>query len=201
MITLVLVIALKFGRYVSAMVDSPDREVFLLKLLGAALLVAGIAAQLQVSAAVGAFLLGIAISGSTAERATTHPRTAARPVRGDVLRRVRAQHRPGVDPAGAGWAVGAGGGDHRDQGGHRLVGGRAPGHRAAGPGAGGGGAGGARRVLHRDRRARRWPRASPTSELAALATAYVLLMAILGPIAARVVEPIAGLLRRTQPAV
>ncbi len=69
-ITVVLVVALKFGRYVSAIVDSPDPEVFLLRVLGAALLVAGLASQLQVSAAVGAFLLGIAISGSTAENAT-----------------------------------------------------------------------------------------------------------------------------------
>jgi monovalent cation:H+ antiporter-2, CPA2 family len=69
-VTLVLVLALKFGRYVSAIVDSPDPEVFLLRVLGAALLVAGLASQLQVSAAVGAFLLGIAISGSTAENAT-----------------------------------------------------------------------------------------------------------------------------------
>ena len=69
-VTLVLVLALRFGRYVSAIVDSPDPEVFLLRLLGAALLVAGLASQLQVSAAVGAFLLGIAISGSTAENAT-----------------------------------------------------------------------------------------------------------------------------------
>ncbi|SDG85123.1 monovalent cation:H+ antiporter-2, CPA2 family [Lentzea fradiae] len=69
-ITVVLVVALKYGRIISAVVDSPDHEVFLLKLLGSALLVAGIASQLQVSAAVGAFLLGIAISGSTAENAT-----------------------------------------------------------------------------------------------------------------------------------
>lgn len=69
-VTLVLVIALRFGKYVSALVDSPDPEVFLLRLLGAALLVAGISSALQVSAAVGAFLLGIAISGSTAENAT-----------------------------------------------------------------------------------------------------------------------------------
>ncbi|HEX2130458.1 MAG TPA: cation:proton antiporter [Actinophytocola sp.] len=69
-VTLVLVLALRFGRYVSAIVDSPDPEVFLLRVLGAALLVAGVAQQLQVSAAVGAFLLGIAISGSTAENAT-----------------------------------------------------------------------------------------------------------------------------------
>ncbi|HVK25847.1 MAG TPA: cation:proton antiporter, partial [Actinokineospora sp.] len=33
-------------------------------------------------------------------------------------------------------------------------------------------------------------------ELAALATAYVLLMAIIGPVAARVVEPVANALKR-----
>ncbi|EHR51675.1 Kef-type K+ transport system, membrane component [Saccharomonospora marina XMU15] len=69
-VTVVLVVALKYGRYVSAIVDSEDREVFLLKVFGAALLVAGFASAMQVSAAVGAFLLGIAISGSTAENAT-----------------------------------------------------------------------------------------------------------------------------------
>ncbi|WP_444826162.1 cation:proton antiporter, partial [Arthrobacter sp. H41] len=68
-VTLVLVIALRWGNVVSAVVDSKDREVFLLTLIGAALLVAGIASALQVSAAVGAFLLGIAISGATAENA------------------------------------------------------------------------------------------------------------------------------------
>ncbi|MCK2241811.1 MULTISPECIES: cation:proton antiporter [unclassified Crossiella] len=69
-VSVVLIIAIKFGRYVSTLVDSPDPEVFLLRVLGLALLVAGLASQLQVSAAVGAFLLGIAISGSTAENAT-----------------------------------------------------------------------------------------------------------------------------------
>jgi CPA2 family monovalent cation:H+ antiporter-2 len=68
-VTLVLVIALRWGNIVSAVVDSTDREVFLLTLIGAALLVAGLASALQVSAAVGAFLLGIAISGATAENA------------------------------------------------------------------------------------------------------------------------------------
>ena len=69
-LAVVLVVALRYGRFVSALVDSPDREVFLLKVLGLALLVAGFASAMQVSAAVGAFLLGIAISGSTAENAT-----------------------------------------------------------------------------------------------------------------------------------
>ncbi|MBH0123076.1 cation:proton antiporter [Rhodococcus sp. HM1] len=70
LVTVVLVLVLKYGRYVSLVLDSPDRETLLLKLLGAALLVAGIASALQVSAAVGAFLLGIAISGSTAHNAS-----------------------------------------------------------------------------------------------------------------------------------
>ncbi|MFD6396230.1 cation:proton antiporter [Nocardia sp. NPDC060249] len=69
-VTLVLIVALRYGRYVSAIVASEDREIFLLKLLGSALLVAGIASAVQVSAAVGAFLLGIAISDSTAHDAT-----------------------------------------------------------------------------------------------------------------------------------
>jgi len=69
-VALVLVVALRYGRQVSAIVDSREPEVFLLRVLGAALLVAGAASALQVSAAVGAFLLGIAISGATAENAT-----------------------------------------------------------------------------------------------------------------------------------
>ncbi|HVH24395.1 MAG TPA: cation:proton antiporter, partial [Pseudonocardia sp.] len=55
-LAVVLLIALRYGRYVSMIVDSPDREVFLLKVLGLALLVAGFASAMQVSAAVGAFL-------------------------------------------------------------------------------------------------------------------------------------------------
>ncbi|CAM3635896.1 cation:proton antiporter [Smaragdicoccus niigatensis] len=68
-ITFVLVVALRLGHLVSAVLDSEHKEVFLLKILGAALLVAGLAQALQVSAAVGAFMLGIAISGSTARKA------------------------------------------------------------------------------------------------------------------------------------
>ncbi|MDJ0319013.1 cation:proton antiporter [Pseudarthrobacter sp. PS3-L1] len=69
-VTLVLVVALRHGHRVSKAVHSENSEVFLLNLLGLALLVAGIASALQVSAAVGAFMLGIAISGATAHSAT-----------------------------------------------------------------------------------------------------------------------------------
>ncbi|WP_026536598.1 cation:proton antiporter [Arthrobacter sp. H14] len=69
-VTIVLVVALRYGKALSTVIDSEDQEVFLLTLFGAALLVAGIAAAMQVSAAVGAFLVGIAISGTTAQNAS-----------------------------------------------------------------------------------------------------------------------------------
>ncbi|GAA0421359.1 potassium transporter [Acrocarpospora corrugata] len=68
-VTVVLVIALRFGNLIEKFVASPNSEVLLLKVIGLALLVAGIAQQLQVSAAVGAFLVGIALSGELAHEA------------------------------------------------------------------------------------------------------------------------------------
>ncbi|WP_043620163.1 cation:proton antiporter [Nonomuraea candida] len=68
-VSVVLVVALRFGRWIEAFVTSPNSEVLLLKVVGLALLVAGLAQQLQVSAAVGAFLVGIALSGELAEDA------------------------------------------------------------------------------------------------------------------------------------
>ncbi|MBP2703860.1 cation:proton antiporter [Microbispora sp. RL4-1S] len=68
-VTVVLLIALRYGRFIEAFVASPNNEVLLLKVLGLTLLVAGLAQKLQVSAAVGAFLVGIALSGELAEEA------------------------------------------------------------------------------------------------------------------------------------
>jgi CPA2 family monovalent cation:H+ antiporter-2 len=68
-VSVVLLLALRFGQWIEAFVSSPNSEVLLLKVVGLALLVAGIAQQLQVSAAVGAFLVGIALSGELAEDA------------------------------------------------------------------------------------------------------------------------------------
>jgi CPA2 family monovalent cation:H+ antiporter-2 len=65
----VLVVAVRYGDALSRLVFSPSDEVLLLVILGVALLVAGVAQQLQVSAAVGAFLVGIALSGPAAEAA------------------------------------------------------------------------------------------------------------------------------------
>ncbi|MDT0545228.1 MULTISPECIES: cation:proton antiporter [Streptomyces] len=64
---LVLFVAVRYGRVISRFVSSDDPEKLLLVVLGLTLLVAGIAQQLQVSAAVGAFLVGIALSGEVAE--------------------------------------------------------------------------------------------------------------------------------------
>jgi K+:H+ antiporter subunit KhtU len=64
-----LLVALRFGGAINRLVFSSDDEVLLLRVFGLALLVAGIAEQLQISAAVGAFLIGIALSGRVAEGA------------------------------------------------------------------------------------------------------------------------------------
>ncbi|WP_308294952.1 cation:proton antiporter [Streptomyces sp. JJ66] len=66
---LVLFLALRHGRLISRAVSSDNPELLLLAVLGLTLLVAGVAQRLQVSAAVGAFLVGIAISGEVAHSA------------------------------------------------------------------------------------------------------------------------------------
>ncbi|MGI8633668.1 MAG: cation:proton antiporter [Solirubrobacterales bacterium] len=64
-----LILALRFGHTMSAAVSHRSDEVVLLTILGLILVIAAGAEQVQVSGAVGAFLLGIALSGSVAERA------------------------------------------------------------------------------------------------------------------------------------
>jgi CPA2 family monovalent cation:H+ antiporter-2 len=61
-----LAVALRLGPTISRLVFTPDDEVLLLLVFGLALLVAGLADKLQVSSAVGAFLVGIALSGRVA---------------------------------------------------------------------------------------------------------------------------------------
>ncbi|GII22882.1 cation:proton antiporter [Planosporangium mesophilum] len=68
-IGVILLVALRFGWAVERFVASPSDEVVLLKVLGLTVLVAGVAQKLQVSAAVGAFLVGIALSGPLAHTA------------------------------------------------------------------------------------------------------------------------------------
>jgi CPA2 family monovalent cation:H+ antiporter-2 len=56
-------IAIRYGRTVSRLLSHRSQEATLFAVLGLILLVAGVAQRLQVSAAIGAFLVGIALSG------------------------------------------------------------------------------------------------------------------------------------------
>jgi CPA2 family monovalent cation:H+ antiporter-2 len=67
-VLLVLALAVRYGEPLSRVVAHQSDEIVLLTIFGAILLVAGAAQQLQVSAAVGAFLVGIAVSGPMAEQ-------------------------------------------------------------------------------------------------------------------------------------
>lgn len=191
-VAVVLVVALRYGHVVSAVVAAKEREAFLLKLLGSALLVAGLASALQVSAAVGAFLLGIAISGSTARSATQ----VLEPLRDLFAAMFFVVFGLNTDPATIppvlGWAVvlaivttltkvATGAWAARRQGIARLGQARA------------GAALVARGEFSIVIAGLAVSAGAVEGEIAALATAYVLLMAVLGPVAARVVEPIAGL--------
>lgn len=68
-VSLIIVVAARFGHTITRMFSAQDQEPLLLGVLGLTLLVAGIADQLKVSAAVGGFLVGIALSGAVAETA------------------------------------------------------------------------------------------------------------------------------------
>ncbi|ABM07424.1 cation:proton antiporter [Paenarthrobacter aurescens] len=195
-VTVVLVIALKHGHRVSQAVHSDNSEVFLLNVLGLALLVAGIASALQVSAAVGAFMLGIAISGATAHNATrileplrdlfaaiffvafglnTDP-TSIPPVLGWAL--VLAVITAATKMLTGFWAA-------------KRAGIAVPGRFRAGA------ALIARGEFSIVIAGLAVASGAVPDELAALATAYVLIMAILGPLAARFVEPVVKAIRKT----
>jgi CPA2 family monovalent cation:H+ antiporter-2 len=71
MIALVAVFAASYrwGHHVGRLISHPDDEQLLLRILGLTLLVAAAAEHLHASAAVGAFLVGLTLTGETAERA------------------------------------------------------------------------------------------------------------------------------------
>jgi CPA2 family monovalent cation:H+ antiporter-2 len=60
--------AFRYGHAISGAVVSPSGEALLLGVLGLTLVVSGLAEQLHISAAVGAFLVGIALSGPAQQR-------------------------------------------------------------------------------------------------------------------------------------
>jgi monovalent cation:H+ antiporter-2, CPA2 family len=59
----------RWGHHVGRLVAHPDSEQLLLRVLGVTLLVAALAESLHASAAVGAFLVGLTLTGDTAQRA------------------------------------------------------------------------------------------------------------------------------------
>ncbi len=66
----ILTMALRWGRVLSRLLAPASDEALLLSVFGLTLLIGGLAQQLQVSAAVGAFLVGLALSGPVQERAS-----------------------------------------------------------------------------------------------------------------------------------
>lgn len=68
-VLVILYLALRHGKRFSRLLWTKDAEALLLSVLGIAVLVAGLASEVKVSAAVGAFLVGIAIQGKTAVEA------------------------------------------------------------------------------------------------------------------------------------
>ena len=70
-VVVILIAALRFGRRLSALLDTRSDESLLLGVFGVTLLVAGGAQSLEVSGAIGAFLVGLALQGRVAERAQT----------------------------------------------------------------------------------------------------------------------------------
>jgi CPA2 family monovalent cation:H+ antiporter-2 len=68
-VLVILYLALRHGTMISRLFSPKDAESLLLGVLGLTMLIAGLADQVKVSAAVGAFLVGIALSGQVAHRA------------------------------------------------------------------------------------------------------------------------------------
>lgn len=184
----VLVVALLFGRQVERFVASPNEEVLLLKVLGLAILVAGAAQQIQVSAAVGAFLVGIALSGPLAHTA----RQLLSPLR-DLFAAVffvffglqtNPSHLPPV--AGVAIALAVLGVVTKVVTGYVAA-------RHAGVGPLGRARAGTALVPRGEFSiviAGLAVASGVDAQLATLAAAYVLLLAVIGPVGARVVEPI-----------
>ncbi len=68
-VTVILLLALLYGRRLSNALIGGTDEALLLGVFGVTLLVAGVAQRLEVSGAIGAFLVGLALSGQAEQRA------------------------------------------------------------------------------------------------------------------------------------
>ncbi len=69
-VLVIMVVALTFGPRISNALAGGSDESFLLAIFGVILLVAGLAQRLEVSGAIGAFLVGLALSGRAEHRAS-----------------------------------------------------------------------------------------------------------------------------------
>jgi CPA2 family monovalent cation:H+ antiporter-2 len=193
-VSVVLIVALRHGHHVSKAVHSENSEVFLLKVLGAALLVAGVASVMQVSAAVGAFLLGIAISGVTSHSATR----ILTPLRDLFAAIFFVAFGLNTDPASIppvlGWAlvlalITAASKMATGMWAAKRAGIGRPGRLRAGA------ALIARGEFSIVISGLAVASGAVSQDLAAMATAYVLVMAVLGPLAARYVEQLVNIVR------
>ncbi|HPX37404.1 MAG TPA: cation:proton antiporter [Mycobacterium sp.] len=68
---LAFLISYRWGDHVGRVLSHPEDEQLLLRILGLTLIVAAVAEELRASAAVGAFLVGLTLTGKTADRART----------------------------------------------------------------------------------------------------------------------------------
>ncbi|MDI9883359.1 cation:proton antiporter [Streptomyces sp. HNM0645] len=68
-VTAAITVSWRWGQHVGRIVSHPDAEQVLLRVLGITLIVAALAEIIHVSAAVGAFLIGLALTGTAADRA------------------------------------------------------------------------------------------------------------------------------------
>ena len=69
-VAVILTIALRWGDRLSRLLAPASDEALLLAVFGLTLLIGGLAEEVQVSAAIGAFLVGLALSGSVQARAS-----------------------------------------------------------------------------------------------------------------------------------
>ncbi|MFR9803613.1 cation:proton antiporter [Pseudonocardia sp. RS010] len=70
-VVLALAASRRWGRHLGRLLSHPDDEQLLLRVLGSTLVVAALAEAVHVSAAVGAFLVGLTLTGRVADRART----------------------------------------------------------------------------------------------------------------------------------
>lgn len=68
-VSVILLLALRWGQHLSRVLSPASDEALLLAVFGLTLLVGGLAEKVQVSAAIGAFLVGLALSGTVQARA------------------------------------------------------------------------------------------------------------------------------------